>query len=80
MKKIFLLHLILLINFSLSAQNVLFKESRINYQVGRSPWGVASSDFNNDGNPDIVTCSREERSVTVLFGNGDGNFFKPDRF
>lgn len=36
--------------------------------------GLALGDANGDGNLDIVTANQNDSSVSVLLGNGDGNF------
>ena len=38
---------------------------------------VATGDFNNDGNLDLLTESWGVDSVIVIFGNGQGNFIAP---
>jgi probable HAF family extracellular repeat protein len=35
---------------------------------------VATGDFNNDGNPDLVAANFTDNTVGVLLGNGDGTF------
>jgi hypothetical protein len=42
--------------------------------------GVATGDFNGDGDLDLVTDSWANDQVVVLFGNGKGNFRKPGMF
>ena len=38
---------------------------------------LAVADFNNDGNLDLVTVNTYDNTVSVLLGNGDGNFRPP---
>jgi hypothetical protein len=48
--------------------------------VGTNAEGLAVSDFNGDGKPDLVTTSflpDGTRNVEVLLGNGNGTFQKP---
>jgi len=40
--------------------------------------GIAVSDFNRDGKPDIVTTS--SNNITVMLGNGAGGFTTPNSF
>lgn len=35
---------------------------------------IAIGDFNNDGNPDLAFANHEKKYLTVLLGNGKGNF------
>src|SRR5205814_1804426 len=42
------------------------------YPTVVSPFSVAVSDFNGDGNPDLATAGNHR--VSVLLGNGDGTF------
>ena len=42
--------------------------------------GVATGDFNGDGNPDLVTDSWANDQVLVLFGDGKANFRTPGTF
>src|SRR5262249_29382797 len=38
------------------------------------PSGLAMADFNGDGIPDLVVTNYRSRAISVLLGNGDGNF------
>jgi len=49
-------------------------ESYLGYHVGSYPYGIASDDFNEDGNPDLVTANYAAGNISVLIGNGDGTF------
>jgi len=42
--------------------------------------GVATGDFNGDGNLDLVTDSWGEDRLAVLFGDGDGSFGTPGTY
>jgi len=44
------------------------------FAVPSTPFGVALGDVNGDGTLDIVTANWEHSSVSVLLGDGDGNF------
>lgn len=48
--------------------------SAVNYNVGSNPHSIATGDFNNDGNVDLVTANKANNSVSVLLGNGLGSF------
>ncbi len=45
-----------------------------NPATGADPQGVASGDFNGDGIPDLAVGNRNDGTVTILLGNGDGTF------
>ncbi|HZM85719.1 MAG TPA: FG-GAP-like repeat-containing protein [Blastocatellia bacterium] len=38
---------------------------------------VAHGDFNNDGRPDLATANNGSANVTILLGDGTGNFTQP---
>ena len=42
--------------------------------VGAGPYGLASGDFDGDGNDDVVTANYYSDNVTVLLGDGVGGF------
>jgi hypothetical protein len=42
--------------------------------VGSHPQSLATGDFNNDGNLDVVTVNNASNTISVLLGNGDGTF------
>jgi FG-GAP-like repeat/FG-GAP repeat len=50
------------------------------YSTGNRPWSVAAMDLNGDGKLDLAVANANgddmnpDGSVSVLFGNGDGNF------
>ncbi len=43
-------------------------------QVGNGITDVVTGDLNNDGNPDLVTANQDSNSVSILLGDGNGNF------
>src|SRR5262245_55940802 len=44
------------------------------YPVGFEPKAVAVTDFNNDGKNDLATVNRGAHTVSILLGDGAGNF------
>ena len=44
------------------------------YPVGMEPKAVAVADFNNDGKNDLATVNRSANNVSILLGDGAGNF------
>ena len=55
--------------------NAQFEESKNSpFPAGHSVNDVAIGDFNNDGNPDLAFANHERKYLTVLSGNGRGNF------
>src|SRR5439155_10963871 len=44
------------------------------YGTGSEPNSVAIGDLNGDGKPDLATANWNSNTVSVLLGNGDGNF------
>ena len=50
-----------------------FRRSQIPVKTGRT-WFVAIGDVNQDKKPDLVTTHTEDRQLSVLLGDGRGNF------
>jgi hypothetical protein len=48
--------------------------SPVEYDVGETPVGIATADFNQDGNADLVVANQDDDTVSLLLGNGDGTF------
>src|SRR5207247_6054553 len=44
------------------------------YSAGQNPTDIATGDFNGDGNLDIAIANHGVKLVTVLLGNGKGQF------
>lgn len=44
------------------------------FNVGYLPYSICTADFNNDSIADIATANRGPWNVSVLFGDGSGNF------
>jgi streptogramin lyase len=44
------------------------------FAVGSTPDSVATGDFNNDGNLDLVVANFGSGTISVMLGNGDGTF------
>jgi hypothetical protein len=42
--------------------------------TGADPMGIATADFNGDGIPDLAVTNRNDGTVTILLGKGDGTF------
>ena len=42
--------------------------------TGTDPQGIATGDFNGDGLPDLAVANRNDGTVTILLGKGDGTF------
>jgi microcystin-dependent protein len=55
-------------------------QTRQTFPVGAFPTSVAVVDLNGDSIPDIVTANRDDGTVSVLLGNGDGTFQKQRTF
>lgn len=50
------------------------RTSIVRWASNRSLWGVASGDFNGDGNDDIMYTRFDPREGVILLGDGKGNF------
>ena len=56
-----------------------FQAPGVKFDVGRWPYQrLRTADMNEDGNSDIVTSNLTDGSVSVLFGDGRGNFTRRD--
>ena len=55
-------------------KNIVELSDTVKIKVGNSPGSVETSDFNNDGFPDLAVTSETDSSVTILLGNGKGDF------
>src|SRR2546421_3645666 len=56
-----------------------FQTPGMKFEVGKMPYHrLRSADLNADGNADIVTSNFEAGSVSLLFGDGRGNFTRKD--
>jgi hypothetical protein len=62
-----------------AAFGVTFKAAG-NYVVGNHPVAIAAGDFNGDGRIDLAVANSGSKTVSVLFGNGDGTFSKAAEF
>ncbi|MHC4781107.1 MAG: FG-GAP repeat domain-containing protein, partial [Planctomycetota bacterium] len=52
-----------------------FASSATKYTIpGTGPWGIASGDFNADGNRDIAVTCYTSNELIVMFGDGTGGF------
>jgi hypothetical protein len=51
-----------------------------NYSVGDNPFAVAVGDFNGDGKQDLATANYFSDNVSILLGDGAGNFSSPTNF
>jgi hypothetical protein len=51
--------------------------SEMTIRVGTGPKWISVADVNHDGNPDLVVANADSGTVTVLLGNGRGQFHEP---
>lgn len=63
---------------SSSPANIAASPDTIRIKVGNSPGSVEVANFNNDTFSDLAITSETDSSVTILLGNGKGNFIAPD--
>ncbi len=47
------------------------------YPTQTDPLGIASADFNRDGNPDVVVANSGSQTLSLFLGQGDGTFAPP---
>jgi hypothetical protein len=50
------------------------------YNVGRGPFDIATSDFNGDGKLDWAVPNGYDSTLTLLYGKGDGTFDSQQTF
>ncbi len=55
------------------------------FVAGLSPWAIAVSDFNGDGDADLAitnhaTINMTQTAVAILLGNGSGSFSAPTKY
>ena len=55
----------------------VFFNSAIDFPTGDSSRTVSLGDFNGDGNLDLAVANSDSNNVSVLLGNGAGNFSEP---
>jgi Flp pilus assembly secretin CpaC len=50
--------------------------TKVDYNTGSGPAGIAVADFNSDGRPDLAVTNQTEttNTVSILLGNSDGTF------
>jgi hypothetical protein len=53
---------------------------RTTFAVGKSPQSVSVVDANNDGKLDLITTSFYDNNISVLLGDGSGNFAQQTTF
>jgi len=73
MKKLLFLLAFILIG-QLHAQSCFFGTTTFTVGNNNAPYTIASEDFNGDGKKDLVAISGNSNTVSILLGNGAGNF------
>jgi Flp pilus assembly secretin CpaC len=44
------------------------------YAVGKNPSAIVTADFNGDGNTDFAVANKDDNTISVFKGNGNGTF------
>ncbi len=52
----------------------------VSYPAGNNPQQVITADFNGDGHADLASANAISNTITVLLGDGTGNFAAPLNF
>jgi hypothetical protein len=47
------------------------------FSAGTGPRSIVTGDFNRDGKPDLAVANSSSNNVTILIGDGSGNFAAP---
>jgi len=47
-------------------------QNRVDYPTGKGPIGIATGDFNNDGNLDVAVANQLDGTVSIFLGDGTG--------
>jgi len=63
---------------SSSSKNIVVLSDTVKINVGNAPGSVEIADFNNDGFPDLAVTCETDSSITILLGNGKGDFMPAD--
>ncbi|CAF2802312.1 unnamed protein product, partial [Rotaria sp. Silwood2] len=56
------------------------KQVNCSTAYGTQPMWVALGDFNNDNKLDIVTANRDDNSMSIFIGHGNGSFDDPETY
>src|SRR6266496_292434 len=57
-----------------SSKSIITSSDAIKIKVGKAPGCVEIADLNDDSNPDLAFANHERKYLTVLLGNGQGDF------
>ncbi len=57
-----------------SSRSIINSDDTVKIRVAKSPGSVEVADFNHDKFPDLAITSETDSSVTILLGNGKGDF------
>src|SRR5260370_16650799 len=74
MKILLAVFLLTLTSCSAQQQRAAYSATATQITVGKGPNSVVIADFNRDGKPDIAVTNADDRTVTVLLGDGKGKF------
>lgn len=64
----------MLVSASASYDSIALSFGKTVIGVGKGPGPIAVADINHDGKPDIMVANTEDGTITVLLGDGKGQF------